>query len=175
MANVCHQLLVGLTNIGVEVDVLVLLDSIELMEIACLYNLHFYVLCILNQMVLIVFVKEVIIQLCLDHVIDALEELIGMERNVLMLEEITNVRQVGYGILSKPAVIIQEIVELTKSGMVQAVDANKASFLLKEFVNNAQRELFLMDIVAHLDLTIVKILTHSGMGTLVHAWLDIGL
>jgi len=75
-----------------------------------------------------VYAREVFTLLYLDHVIDVLQELIGMERAVLIVEEeIISVRKVGYGILSTLAVTIQEIVVITKNGMEQAADANKVS------------------------------------------------
>ena len=74
------------------------------------------------------YAREVFTLLYLDHVIDVLQELIGMERAVLIVEEeIISVRKVGYGILSTLAVTIQEIVVITKNGMEQAADANKVS------------------------------------------------
>lgn len=128
MVNVSHQHHVESTNIGAEVDVPVFQDSTESMDSVYLSNPPSYAPSILNQMVWTVYAREVFTLLYLDHVIDVLQELIGMERAVLIVEEeIISVRKVGYGILSTLAVTIQEIVVITKNGMEQAADANKVS------------------------------------------------
>lgn len=128
MVNVSHQHHVEPTNIGVEVDVPVFQDFTESTDSVYLFNPPFYAPSILNQMVWTVYAREVFTLLYLDHVIDVLQELIGMERAVLMVEEeIISVRKVGYGILSTLAVTTQEIVVITKNGTEQAADANKVS------------------------------------------------
>lgn len=74
------------------------------------------------------YARKVFTLLYLDLVIDVLQEVIGMERAVLMEEEeIISVRKVGYGILSMLAATTQEIVVITKNGTEQAADANKVS------------------------------------------------